>query len=126
MDPTVFVNFSNHPSDLWGEKQKSAVLSYADKIVDIPFPGVDPEFETDEIAELGDQYVKQILSLSAGAVMCQGELSLTYYVVRQLEKCGIVCLAACSQRNVKEKTLEDGRVQKEVEFEFVKFREYKG
>ena len=126
MSKKVFVNFSNHPSDLWGEKQKSAALSYADEIADIPFPGVDPEYGPDEIAELGGQYLTRILSLPAAAVMCQGEFSLSYYVVSRLEKHGIACLAACSRRNVREKKLEDGRTQKEAVFEFVRFREYRG
>ena len=126
VSPTVLVNFSNHPSNLWSEKQRSAALSYADEITDIPFPGVAPESGPDEIAELGDQYIEQILSLSAAAVMCQGEFSLSYYVVSQLEKRGIVCLAACSQRNVTERTTEDGRTVKEANFEFVRFREYRG
>ncbi len=126
MNQTVFVNLSNHPSNLWSEKQKSAVQSYADEIIDIPFPGVDPEIGPDEIALIGDQFINQILSLPTAAVMCQGEFSLSYYIVRQLEKHGIVCLAACSRRNVLEKTLEDGRTLKETVFEFVRFREYKG
>ena len=126
VSPKVFVNFSNHPSSVWREKQKSSALSYADEIIDIPFPSVDPNLGPDEIAQLGDKYVDQILSKSAVVVMCQGEFSLSYYVVRQLEKRGIVCLSACSRRNVLEKVLEDGRTRKEVEFEFVRFREYRG
>ena len=126
MSKKVFVNFSNHPSDLWGEKQKSAALSYADEIADIPFPGVDPEYGPDEIAELGEQYLSRILSLPAAAVMCQGEFSLSYYVVNELKKRGVVCVAACSRRNVQERILEDGRTQKEAAFEFVRFREYTG
>ena len=87
---------------------------------------MDSELGPGEIAPLGDKYIDQILSKSAEVVMCQGEFSLSYYVVRQLEKRGIVCLAACSRRNVLEKVLEDGRTRKEVEFEFVRFREYRG
>lgn len=126
MNPTIFVNFSNHPSNLWSEKQKSAALSNTNEIADIPFPEVDPEIDPDEIAQLGDRYVDQILALPAAAVMCQGEFTLSYYVVSQLKKRGIVCLAACNRRNVREKILEDGRIRKEAEFEFVRFREYRG
>ena len=126
MSSTVFVNFSNHPSNLWSGKQKSAALSFADEIADIPFPGVDPQAGPDEIAKLGDQYIEQITSLPAAAVMCQGEFSLSFYVVSQLKKRGILCLSACSRRNVQEKNMEDGKVRKEAEFEFVRFREYLG
>lgn len=122
----VFVNFSNHPSGLWSEKQTAAALEYGEEIVDITFPMVTAEAGPEEIAELGDQYIEQILATAAAAVMCQGEFSLSYYVVSRLEKRGIVCVAACSKRNVKEKTLEDGRTIKETEFEFVQFREYRG
>ena len=35
----VFVNFTNHPSETWEEKQIEAAHQYG-KIVDLPFPNV--------------------------------------------------------------------------------------
>ena len=33
----IFINFSNHPSDRWDDKQKKASEQYG-RIKDIPFP----------------------------------------------------------------------------------------
>ena len=35
----MFINFSNHPSDAWGEVQLNAAMEYGD-VMDVPFPAV--------------------------------------------------------------------------------------
>jgi hypothetical protein len=52
--------------------------------------------------------------------MVQGEFTLAYALVRELQKRGIVCLAATTGREV----LEDSERVKTSRFEFVRFREY--
>lgn len=37
----AFVNFTNHPSEYWEEKQLKEALKYG-KIYDLPFPAIDP------------------------------------------------------------------------------------
>ena len=37
------INFTNHPYDMWDEKQKKAASIYGD-IKEIPFPPVDPAY----------------------------------------------------------------------------------
>ncbi len=124
MDKKVFVNFSNHKSGLWNEKQKESALKYGEEIVDLDFPVVDPDLNSDEVSQLGDTYINKILSLPVAAVMCQGESTLSFYVVNRLIEKGIVCLAACSRRVVKERVI-DGVSIRESQFEFERFREYR-
>lgn len=66
----------------------------------------------------------EILSFTPDAVMCQGEFTLTYSVVKKLKEKGIRVLAACSRRSVIMKPAGNGGFSKIVDFEFVQFREY--
>ncbi|WP_340691061.1 hypothetical protein [Hydrogenobacter thermophilus] len=43
----VLINHTNHPSARWEEKQKEGW----DRIIDIPFPEVQPELSTEEVAD---------------------------------------------------------------------------
>ena len=59
------------------------------------------------------------MKMEPAAVMCQGEFTFVYSLVRRLKEKKVVCLAACSERMVADTA--DGKI---VRFEFVKFREY--
>lgn len=119
----MFVNCSNHASDLWEEVQKQAAEKWG-KIIDYPFPNVSPEADTEEIHVLARQVVEEIMKLHPQAVMCQGEWTLSYEIIRQLKQRGIYVAAACSKRIVTEKQREDGSTEKCSLFRFVQFREY--
>ncbi len=41
-----FLNISNHPSDKWTEKQLNSALELADQIIDLPFPNINPTWDT--------------------------------------------------------------------------------
>ena len=114
----VFVNFTNHPWERWDKRQAAEALKYG-TILDIPFPSVDPEGNEDYIDQLAKVYTKQILEIHPTAVLCQGEFCLCYRVVKILQKDGILVLAACSERMVKEMGQK-----KEVLFKFRRFRNY--
>lgn len=115
---SIFVNFTNHPSNRWDEKQKKEALKYG-KIVDMEFPKVAASGSRDYIVDLAERYVEGILELHPAAVLCQGEFCLAYHVISKLKEKGILVLAACSERMV----VEDGN-KKEVLFVFEQFREY--
>lgn len=119
----VFVNFSNHPSAGWEKKQWICAQRYGE-IIDVPFPYVNVETSEKEIELLGEECVSRIVELQPTVVMCQGEFTLTYYVVNRLKEKGITCVAACTERLVNEITLDDGSVRKESLFLFKVFREY--
>lgn len=122
----MFINYTNHPSITWGDKQTEQALAYGE-IVDIPFPAISPEMKPDEIYVLACEECKKLLCLlkdtKNSAVLCQGEFSFTYLMVNFLQSRGIRVFTAVSERRVKE--LSDGNIsRKEVEFCFQGFREY--
>ena len=97
--------------------------------MDIHFPAISPEMSRDEIYELACRECERILCIleheSDSAVLCQGEFSFTYLMVRFLQSKKIKVLTAVSERKVKE--LSEGDIsRKEVEFCFQGFREYDG
>lgn len=118
-----FINFSNHPSSAWKEEQVLAAEEYGE-IVDMPFPQIPADASEADIAVLADRSAKEIARKAPAAVMCQGEFTFVYAVVRRLIAMGIVCVAACSDRRAVEYTDENGDLKKESVFEFVRFREY--
>lgn len=118
MANNIFINFSNHPHDKWTKEQLVASHVYG-KIIDIPFPSVDPLFTEKEVSELSIRYANEIMSYSPSAVMCQGEFTLAYGIINYLLKNNIHVLAACSERVTFEKN--DIKVS---QFKFIKYREY--
>ena len=58
----MFLNFSNHASENWGEEQSAAAGKYG-KIVDFPFPQVDSKASTEEIKKLAHHCVEQMIQM---------------------------------------------------------------
>lgn len=121
VDIVMIVNYSNHPSSKWSERQICAAEELGKDIVDIPFPNVPPDMGSVELAAYSEEECKKIESYCPDAVMCQGEFCMSYAVITRLKAKGIKVVAACSERRVKENPRTG---KKEVEFEFVRFREY--
>ncbi len=117
----MIVNYSNHPSSTWSAGQIRAAKELGKDIVDIPFPNVPPDMGIMELAAYSEEECKKIEEYRPDVVMCQGEFCMAYAVITRLKAKGIRVVAACSERKVREKP---GTGKKEVEFEFVQFREY--
>lgn len=122
----MFINYTNHPSALWGDEQKEQAMVYG-RIVDIPFPDISPQIKKEEMYHLAGNECRRLLSLlqeeKDSAVLCQGEFTFTYLMVKFLQEKRIKVLSAVSERKVKE--VSDGNiVRKESEFCFQGFREY--
>ena len=83
------------------------------------------EISEKEVSEMADNMFIRIKDYSPKCVMCQGEFTLTYALVERLLKAGIKTVAACSDRKVIEKKLENGESQKTVVFDFAGFRDYR-
>lgn len=113
-----FVNFSNHPSNTWTDQQLDAAIQYG-RIIDLPFPSVDPYMSEATVQKLAEKIVEEILEFKPSAVMCQGEFGLSFSVTRRLLAAGIPVLYACSERKVHVK----GNI-KTVQFDFVQFRRF--
>ena len=118
-----FVNFSNHPSSRWTDDQIKAAKIYGD-IIDVSFPLLEANISEEDIIKIGDECVEQIIKNNPTTVMCQGEFTLTFYVVNKLIEKGTTCVAACTKRVAKEIILDDGTVRKESYFVFEGFRKY--
>lgn len=119
----MFINYSNHPSKNWDEKQLAEARVWGD-IIDLPFLQVSPEIDSSEVEKMAEEEVSKILKYEPSAVLCQGEFTLCFSIIKRLQLRGIKVLAACSQRVVLEEIRENGQVRKEAIFRFVRFREY--
>lgn len=118
----MLINLSNHPSDKWSEGQTMASRQYGE-VVDLPFPQVDPEADTQSIQLLAEEYLAQIQQMAnptEAVIHIMGELNLTYALVNLLKAAGYTCVASTSTREV----YEDEPGKKTVFFKFVRFREY--
>ena len=115
----LFVNFSNHPSGAWAKEQITAAMTYGSRIVDLPFPPVDPAIDEAELDRIAEKKTEEIMSMKPAAVMCQGEFGLSFSVIKRLLAAGVTVLYACSERKVH----TDGNV-KTIQFDFVRFRKY--
>lgn len=120
--PPLFLNLSNHSSDKWGEAQLDAARAYG-KVVDMPFPEIDPGATTEEIYILAEEYAEEITSRYPDrdlTVHIMGEMTFCFRLVTLLHARGVRCVASTTQRKTSE--LEGGK--KESIFEFQEFREY--
>jgi len=116
----MFLNISNHPVQKWDAAQRQAAEGMASPVVDLPFPAVPPEADEDLVAALCEQVLAQVPDAATHA-MVQGEFTLTFALVKELQARGVVCVAATTARDVVEGP--DGT--KMSRFRFVRFREYR-
>lgn len=132
-----FLNISNHPSSKWDDKQKNSALEIAEEIIDLPFPNINPEWDTVRYSHLSglkdliNPFKRRDTANSLGnfvyyynssntVVMIQGEMCYTHYLVNALQKEGYTVVCATTERN----TVENADGTKTVKFEFCRFRNY--
>ena len=107
----MFLNISNHKSENWSVNQINEAEKYG-KIIDIPFPAVNPRESDEYMDDLVDEYYQKVMEYEKPTVMVQGEFVFTYRLVNQLKQAGI------------KEIDENGCTIRRSQFEFVKFREY--
>jgi hypothetical protein len=130
----MLINFSNHPSALWSAEQTEAAEKQFGKIVDLPFPPVNPDGDEDYIQTLAEEFLQKVRGIAGQAhndaplptinyllptIHIMGEQTFTTAMVRLLQTYGFTCVASTTERVAKE---ENG--VKTSEFRFVKFRKY--
>lgn len=120
----MFINLSNHPSNLWDKSQLSSASTYGE-IEDIPFPMIPPEWDTEQVTEMAEFYFNKINSKlniikKVSAVHIAGEAVFCFHLITLLLNEEYTVITSTTQRIVKE---EDGK--KISLFNFVKFRRYK-
>ena len=133
----MFINYTNHPSASWGEKQTNEAKKYGE-IRDMLFLNISPQMTIQELMKLakehGDNIIAGVEYEENSAVLCQGESVFTYMLVNYLlsKKLGahrwqsglrnLKVLSAVSERKVVE--IVDGDVtQKKSEFEYTNGRD---
>lgn len=120
--PHLFINLSNHPSSSWNVEQVDAAKSFG-KIIDMAFPLVAPDSETEDLDALAKDIIDKIMAYASEndvTVHVMGEMGLTYKIVKKLRACGIRCVCSTSYRVVE----DEGNGKRTVEFHFNKFRDY--
>lgn len=118
---TYFVNFSNHQISDWSKDQLAAAEEYG-SIIDMPFPNINSEGESDYIDNLVKSYqeIFKIIERRANIVVhIMGEQTFSYRTIVELKSRGIKCLASTTKRI----TSEDSGIKTSV-FGFKNYREY--
>ena len=80
----MFLNVSNHPSDKWSQEQLAAAEMYG-SVRDFPFPVISPYWDIARVSALADALFKEISDMHPDAVLCQGEMTMTYQLVKRLQ-----------------------------------------
>ena len=117
-----FVNLTNHPSAKWSAPQRDAALALASELVDLPFPEVP--------VDAGESWLRATAMALAervapGDTACvQGEFTLAFLVVAELQRKDVACVAAATVRDVVEGQDDKGATMKTTRFVFRRFREY--
>lgn len=123
MNNSIFINISNHPSNLWGDVQTKAALALGGDIVDVPFPPVPPMATSADVARLAADVVVSVHAVAAGRTVVahvMGEMTLVFAIVSLLKTEGVVCVASTTERIAE--VQPDG--SKTSTFRFGHFREY--
>ncbi|MBZ4677016.1 MAG: CRISPR-associated protein [Anaerophaga sp.] len=123
----MLINLSNHPSDIWDREQKSTAEKQFGNIRDLSFPLVDPMADENEINSIANSLLNRCVEIfedqpasPTNAVHIMGEMTLTFAVVKKLQKHHIQCIASTTQRKV---SIND-KDQKSSIFKFCRFRKY--
>lgn len=125
----VLINVSNHPSEKWSNDQKERWK----KIIDIPFPNVDPEFSTEKvILECVFPLYNQIKDLVKNGgvnqlnIMLMGEFTVVHILSKMLAGTldNIAFWFPATKREVFEKIDESGNTVKQVVFKFIQWRHF--
>ena len=120
----VFINLTNHPSKCWDQTQLKAAAAYGTRIIDIPFPAIDPTWTGEQLDKKVEEYLSWVLQYGDPVVLLQGEFLFTFRMVTKLKEAGITVLSARCSREAVENTRDDGTVEKVSTFNFVSFMEY--
>lgn len=118
----MFINLSNHPSHLWSKLQIKEALNFGE-IKDLQFPTINEEADKKDIIELAIIYLQKIIEMGTPneiTIHIMGEQTFCFYFITIAKEKGYKCIASTSKRIV----IEKGNGQKEVTFQFCRFRDY--
>jgi CRISPR-associated protein Csx16 len=117
--PRTLANVSNHPHSGWPAEQVVAAEALASAIHDVPFPlipsGADLPAVYREVRDCLDS-----VPTEASHALVAGEYVATTLIVQGLQRRGVTCLVATTEREV----VDHGDGTHTRNFRFVRFREY--
>ena len=137
----MFINNTNREHATWSKEQLEAAMPYGE-IVDMIMPGLAAEADEAEADRVAGLVVRRILRSEGteertlckergeiqeeirDAVLCQGDFTLVYRVVRQLKDSGVTVMAPTFRRVTKPTLRPDGTTAVGYSFDFERFREY--
>jgi len=73
---------------------------------------VPPAADTDAVVKLAVESIKRIEEKEPACVLCQGEFTLSYHVIKMLKEKNIPVVCACSERNTTEEAMPDGSIKR--------------
>ena len=120
----MFLNITNHPSTDWPQAQRAAAMAIASPITDLPFPNVPPEADEIEVESLGREILEKTSRFNPSAALVEGDFTLTYFLVRELMKRGVVCYIATTPRITAVKLTGPHSSEKVSQFHFTRLRRY--
>ena len=121
----MLVNFTNHPFEMWSDRQKQFSLEEYKEIYPLPFPAIDPTWTNEQLMAIADEYSEKIKALHPDAVLAAGEMTFLFMMVDKLLKDGIKVVCSCSRRTAVEEKRTDGTIEKISVFSFECYREYR-
>lgn len=127
----MLINYTNHLSKNWSKEQTMAAQERYGEIIDIPFLNVVPDWTEEEVYKAACKEYKKIVEAigedklqdESTAVLCQGEFTLSFLIIKFLMWKKIKVISTVSNRVVEEK-VEDGISKKIAIFRFLGFRAY--
>lgn len=119
----MLINLSNHPSQNWESTQLEEASEYG-KIIDIPFPNIPSQWDTQQIERLAKEYFNRIKEVEntekeKPVIHIAGEPVFCFLLINRLLKYKYQVLTSTSERISEE---EDG--VKKSTFKFERFRRY--
>jgi len=119
----MLINISNHPSSTWTNLQMETALVQFGKVVDYPFPYINPENTIEQIRGLAKHTFDQIMKNFEDEniqIHLMGEHTFVFQLLLLFKQNNIRCYVSTTHRIVDQ--LDDGT--KNVKFKFEKFRPY--
>jgi hypothetical protein len=128
--PVAIANLTNHAVSTWSRAQSDAAraLGFGEPLdLDGGMPPVDPSATSVVVSDQARGLADSVVAMKAGAAVVQGEHTLSFALVAELQRRGVRCFAATTARVVsEEEPTVAGATIHGSEARFVAFREYPG
>ncbi len=119
----MLINFSNHPSADWPQKQRDAANIWGE-VRDIAFPGIAPEMSEEEILALVESYRRKFPWDTANPVFLAGEYCFAFAMTDLLLRKRVRVLSTESNLKLVTGPMENGTTRRTATLDFLRFLDY--